>query len=70
MARSDGSWILPAPPRPELNFELLLGNSLPKWEAGPRAVSPSVVLGALKVFPTPPLPEWMYLVVVGCGSVT
>jgi hypothetical protein len=49
--------MLPAPPRPELNFDLLLGISLPRRDAGPRAVGPSVVLGALNVLPAPPRPE-------------
>jgi hypothetical protein len=32
-------------------------------------VAPEVVLGALKVFPAPPRPEWMNLLAVGWGSV-
>ena len=57
--------MLPAPPRPEENLWVDVGMTPPKREAGPRAVAPSVVLGALKVLPWPPRPAWMYLVVVG-----
>jgi hypothetical protein len=64
MARSEESWMFPAPPRPELNLGAV-GSSWPRTEAGPRAVAPLVVLGVLKVFPAPPRPEWMYL--PACG---
>ena len=55
--------MFPAPPLPELNLdEDEAGEPVSRSEAGPRAVLPSVVLGARKVFPAPPRPEWMYLV--------
>lgn len=59
IAFSEDEWMLPAPPRPELNFELVWGRPVVKREAGPEAVAPSVVLGALKVLPAPPRPLWM-----------
>lgn len=62
--------MLPAPPRPEENLEAPCGRPSSKREAGPRAVAPEEVLGALKVLPAPPRPEWMNLLAVGWGSVT
>lgn len=70
MARSDGAWMLPAPPRPELNLDEDVGRPCSKREAGPLAVLPLEVLGALKVLPAPPLPVLAYEETVGCGSVT
>ena len=69
MARSLGSWMFPAPPRPLENLEVDFGRPVSKREAGPRAEVPLLVLGALKVFPAPPRPEWTYLPGCGCGSV-
>ncbi len=61
--------MFPAPPRPLANLELDFGSPVWKREAGPRAVEPLLVFGALKVFPAPPRPEWTYLPGCGCGSV-
>jgi len=50
--------ILPAPPRPAL-YDDAAGSPALSAEAGPRAVLPSVqFLGARKVLPAPPRPEW------------
>ena len=57
--------MLPAPPLPLLNLELDLGRPVSKREAGPRAVGPELVTGALKRLPAPPRPEWIYLLAVG-----
>ena len=62
--------MFPAPPRPLLNLDDETGSPASRAEAGPRAVLPSLVLGARKVFPAPPRPEWTYFLTVGCGSVT
>lgn len=62
--------MFPAPPRPLLNLEADCGSPASKSEAGPRALAPEVVFGALKVFPAPPRPAWMNLLAVGWGSVT
>lgn len=51
--------MLPAPPRPLLNLDEVWGRPRVKRDAGPRALLPLVVLGALNVFPAPPRPEWM-----------
>lgn len=59
--------MFPAPPRPLLNLEEVSGRPREKRDAGPRALLPSVVLGALKVFPAPPRPEWMNEDVETCG---
>jgi hypothetical protein len=69
IARCEGSRIFPAPPRPLLNLEFDFGRPVSKREAGPRAVVPLLVLGALKVFPAPPRPLWTNLPGCGCGSV-
>jgi len=69
MGRSELSWMFPAPPRPLLNLEPALERLVSTRAAGPRAVVPFDVLGALKVFPAPPRPEWMNLPGCGCGSV-
>ena len=61
--------MFPAPPRPLLNLLEVWGRPFSKWEAGPEAVRGLEVLGALKVLPAPPRPEWMYLWAVGWGSV-
>ena len=53
--------MFPAPPRPELNLELIFGRPVLKSEAGPWAVAPELVLGALKMFPAPPRPLCMYV---------
>lgn len=55
----DEGRMFPAPPRPLLNLDEVWGRPREKSEAGPWAVLPSVVLGALNVFPAPPRPEWM-----------
>jgi len=57
--------MLPAPPRPDENLDAPWGRPRSKREAGPRAVAPDEVFGALKVFPAPPRPEWMNLLAVG-----
>ena len=64
--------MFPAPPRPleNLDDEDEAGRPVSKKEAGPRAVLPSLVLGARKVFPAPPRPLWTYFLTVGWGSVT
>jgi len=61
--------MFPAPPLPAENLEDEDGMLEPKRDAGPRAELGEVVAGALKVFPAPPRPEWMYLPADGCGSV-
>lgn len=62
-------WMFPAPPRPLLTLDEDAGRPASKREAGPRALMPSLVLGARKVFPAPPRPEWTNLLAVGWGSV-
>jgi len=57
MAFSELGLMFPAPPRPLLNLELVCGRPVSKREAGPRAVVPEVVFGALKALPAPPRPE-------------
>jgi hypothetical protein len=44
-------------PQPLLYLELVCGKLASKSDAGPRAVLPLEVFGALKVFPAPPRPE-------------
>jgi hypothetical protein len=57
--RSLTAWMLPAPPRPALYLDDDAGRPVLRAEAGPRAVLPSVeFLGARKVLPAPPRPEW------------
>lgn len=51
--------MLPAPPRPLENLVEVSGRPREKREAGPRALLPLVVGGALNVLPAPPRPEWM-----------
>jgi len=70
IAFSEFRWMFPAPPRPLLNFSLVWGRPCSNSEAGPVAVRPLLVLGALMVLPAPPRPVWAYLRTVGWGSVT
>lgn len=52
-------WMLPAPPLPLLNLMLVSGRPASKRDAGACVVRPVLDLGALKVLPAPPRPEWM-----------
>jgi hypothetical protein len=69
IARSETLRIFPAPPLPLANLLLLAGRPCSKREAGPVAMLPVVVFGALKVLPAPPRPECAYFATDGCGSV-